>query len=75
MQRWAEVTPDGFRFCPKTPKTITHDPDVPLDRAVDAMHEFLAVMSELGPKLGVVLIQFPPSFTAREAQSSRNASG
>jgi uncharacterized protein YecE (DUF72 family) len=67
VRTWAEVTPDDFRFCAKTPKTITHDPDVSLDRAVDAMHEFLGVMSELGPKLGVVLLQFPPSFTVREA--------
>jgi uncharacterized protein YecE (DUF72 family) len=71
VQTWAEVTPDDFRFCPKTPKSVTHDPDVTLDRAVGVMHEFLDVMSALGKKLGVVLIQFPPSFTVREAPSLR----
>jgi len=71
VRTWAEVTPDDFRFCPKAPKSVTHDPDVTLDRAVGAMHEFLDVMSALGKKLGVVLIQFPPSFTVREAPSLR----
>jgi uncharacterized protein YecE (DUF72 family) len=68
---WAEVTPEKFRFCPKTFKGVTHDPDVALDGAVGAMHDFLEVMRALGPKLGVVLIQFPPSFAAREAPSLR----
>jgi uncharacterized protein YecE (DUF72 family) len=71
VRTWAEVTPDAFRFCPKTPKSITHDPDLTLDRAVGAMHEFLDVMSALGEKLGVVLIQFPPSFTARDENALR----
>ena len=71
VRTWAEVTPPGFRFCPKAPKTITHDPDVTLDRAVGAMHEFLEVMAALGEKLGPVLIQFPPSFAAREEPSLR----
>src|SRR5688572_25829990 len=71
VRTWAEVTPEGFRFCPKAPKTITHDPDVALDRAVGAMHEFLEVISALGPKLGPVLIQFPPSLSASEAPSLR----
>ena len=71
VKTWAAVTPDDFRFCPKTPKTITHDPEVTLDRAVGAMHEFLDVMGGLGPKLGVVLIQFPPGFTVRETASLR----
>ncbi|HLF91557.1 MAG TPA: DUF72 domain-containing protein, partial [Anaerolineales bacterium] len=24
VQRWRDQTPDGFIFCPKTPRTITH---------------------------------------------------
>ena len=62
--RWAEATPAGFRFAVKTPRAVTHD-DLPLERAVSAMLEFLeAARGGLGEKLGVVLIQYPPHFEA-----------
>jgi uncharacterized protein YecE (DUF72 family) len=65
VRSWAAVTPDDFRFATKAPKTVTHDPDVRLDRAVGPMIEFLDVMRNLAEKLGPVLVQFPPSFTVR----------
>lgn len=57
--RWAETVPDGFRFAVKVPKTITHerrlvDVEAPLDR-------FLTEVAALGPKLGPLLVQLPPS--------------
>lgn len=57
--RWAASTPEGFRFAVKAPKQITH-----LKRLVDAGAEvegFIAETSGLGNKLGVVLVQLPPS--------------
>jgi uncharacterized protein YecE (DUF72 family) len=62
FRRWAEATPAGFRFSVKTPRAVTHD--VPPDRAVPAMLEFLDAARGLGEKLGVVLIQYPPGFEA-----------
>lgn len=62
--RWASAVPDDFRFCPKAPRAVTHDAEPALDGAVGPMTEFLDSMRALGPKLGAVLIQFPPSFTA-----------
>lgn len=59
VEHWAEVTPEHFRFCVKTPKGITHDGN--LERRHTQMHEFLKVMRAFDPKLGVVLIQLPPS--------------
>lgn len=58
-ERWAASTPEGFAFAVKLPRTITHagrlrDYDVPLRR-------FLDEIAGLGGKLGVVLIQLPPS--------------
>lgn len=58
-QRWADDVPEHFRFAVKMPKTITHegrlrDVDEPLQR-------FLEEIDGLGPKLGPVLIQLPPS--------------
>ncbi len=60
VKRWLSATPEDFRFCPKTPRIITHDKG--LQSAHLDMAEFLTVMRELGEKLGVILIQLPPSF-------------
>jgi uncharacterized protein YecE (DUF72 family) len=65
VRRWADATPAEFRFCAKTPRAVTHDAS--LDRGVLPMLQFLDVMRGLGEKLAVVLLQFPPTFTAREA--------
>jgi len=59
VRRWAEVTPDTFKFCVKTPREVTHDGS--LDRRTGEMGRFLDVMRALGPKLATVLIQLPPS--------------
>jgi len=59
VKRWAEVTPDEFKFCVKTPKDVTHKGA--LGRRLGPMLGFLDVMRTFGPKLAVVLIQLPPS--------------
>jgi uncharacterized protein YecE (DUF72 family) len=58
--RWAQSVPSDFRFAVKLPKAISHtarliDTSAPLDAFVDEV-------GGLGPKLGVVLLQLPPSF-------------
>jgi len=59
--RWAELTPDDFVFAVKGPRFLTHmkrlnEPRVPLAN-------FLASgVLRLGPKLGPILWQLPPSF-------------
>ena len=57
--RWADSTPDDFRFAVKLPRAITHEQrlahaDAPLDR-------FAGEAGALGDKLGCVLVQLPPS--------------
>jgi uncharacterized protein YecE (DUF72 family) len=66
VQRWTDAVPDGFTFCVKTPKTITHD--APIAFGVGAMRQFLRVLTPMraAGKLGCVLIQFPPTFSAGE---------
>jgi uncharacterized protein YecE (DUF72 family) len=64
FDRWAAATPDGFRFCPKLPRAITHDN--PLAGGGPATDDFLRSARRLGPKLGVVLIQFAPTFEANQ---------
>ncbi len=64
VRQWALTVPEGFKFCVKTPREITHD--LRLLEAQPAMETFLKTMRLLGHKLGAILIQLPPSFTAAE---------
>jgi len=57
--RWADSVPEGFRFSAKLPRAITHT--ARLVDAEGALDAFLAEVSALGPKLGCVLVQLPPS--------------
>lgn len=62
--QWARSTPAAFVFCPKTPRAITHE--MRLLDVEEAFGEFVRVMQLMGPKLGPILIQFPPDFTRAE---------
>lgn len=61
VQRWADNTPDTFRFCPKLPRLVTHEgPLMPqLPKALD----FLTLMQGLGPRLGPIFAQLPPRYS------------
>ena len=65
--RWAAETPDAFRFAVKLPRTVTHD--ARLVGVEPALDRFLDEVAGLGSKLGVLLVQLPPSlaFDARVA--------
>jgi uncharacterized protein YecE (DUF72 family) len=68
-ERWADSTPAGFRFSAKIPKTITHQ-----RRLVDADDElarFLEEVSGLGPKIGPLIVQLPPSLAFDEPTAAR----
>jgi uncharacterized protein YecE (DUF72 family) len=62
--RWAASVPDGFRFSVKLPKTITHERR--LVACEDLLDRFAAEVAGLGTKLGVVLVQLPPSLAFEE---------
>lgn len=57
---WARQVPDGFRFTLKAPRRITHDRR--LRDVGDLVRGFCTAASELGPKLGALLFQLPPTF-------------
>jgi len=58
VQNWREVSPEGFLFAAKFPQEVTHERNL-----VDADAEsFVRTMSELGDRLGPLLLQLPPSF-------------
>lgn len=59
VQRWKTVTPEGFVFSPKLPRKITHENK--LSDFESTLTYFYSVMSKLGPKLGPIVAQLPPS--------------
>jgi len=59
---WEELVGPGFRFCPKLPRSLSHDKRMEHPAPEIAMMENLA--DELGPHLGCALLQLPPSFRA-----------
>ena len=65
VKKWAAAVPGGFSFAVKTPRLVTHD--VVIDRATGAMMKFIEVARHFGDKLGPVLLQFGPTFSARES--------
>jgi uncharacterized protein YecE (DUF72 family) len=65
-RRWIEITPSTFRFTCKLPREITH-----LSRLRDCkaeLNSFLKQVEPLAPKLQVILIQLPPSFTLKDGR-------
>jgi uncharacterized protein YecE (DUF72 family) len=64
-ERWAQCTPPGFRFSVKVPKAMTHE--ARLAGCGPLLDRFVAEVSGLGDKLGVLVVQLPPKFTFEEA--------
>ncbi len=63
VQKWRQQSPEGFVFSAKFPRSITHEA-----RLMDCggrAEAFVDVMSELGDRMGALLIQLPPSMTVR----------
>jgi len=65
--RWAASVPDGFRFSVKVPRQITHA--LKLHDADAAMRAFMDDATQLGDKLGCLLVQLPPSLALNEADA------
>jgi uncharacterized protein YecE (DUF72 family) len=63
-KRWDRITPDNFRFAAKFPRTITHEKR--LAEPEKELRYFFEMMRPLQRKLLALLIQLPPSLTAKE---------
>lgn len=59
--RWRDATPPGFKFAVKAPRAITHH--AKLTGYGEALAVFVTEAKALGPKLGPLLIQLPPSLS------------
>lgn len=60
VDRWRDDTPDGFHFCFKFPRHISHDRR--LRNTWDETTAFIERMAAMGSRLGPFLLQLPPSF-------------
>jgi uncharacterized protein YecE (DUF72 family) len=61
VRRWADQTPDGFRFALKVPRDVTHEITPTSEAVLDGFLRSLEPLRRSG-KLGPVVLQFPPSF-------------
>lgn len=59
--KWAAAVPDDFQFAVKLPKVATHGRR--LVNVDDILDRFLAEATQLGGKLGPLLVQLPPSLS------------
>ena len=59
LDGWSAATPPRFKLTLKAPKRITHD--ARLRDCADRTRQFFETASTLGPKLGALLFQLPPT--------------
>lgn len=61
IARWGAAVPESFRFATKAHRRLTHGKEIAPDSEQRGfLDTFLGSVSILGPRLGVVLFQFPP---------------
>lgn len=60
VKQWKSSAPEGFTFCPKIPKRITHD--LHLEGVREYLDHFTNRLGLLDEKLGPFVVQMPPSF-------------
>lgn len=58
VERWAEETPETFRFAFKVPKVVSHERA--LLRCEAQVRTFAELFRPLGPRLGPSMLQLPP---------------
>lgn len=59
VENWVNKVPDGFLFCPKMSKYLTHIKR--LHEPEETLERFFDVFEPMKEKMGPVLIQLPPS--------------
>ena len=60
LQDWSQTVPDGFTFTLKAPRRITHELRLKAE-SKELVETFCSRAGILGPKLGVLLFQLPPT--------------
>lgn len=66
IERWASETAEGFQFCLKVPRDISHDARlVNCERLTDELIDRLCLLKDRN-RLGPSFLQLAPNFSARE---------
>jgi uncharacterized protein YecE (DUF72 family) len=60
VAKWTEQTPAGFEFCPKLPRSISHEGA--LRPKIAAALQFIELIQGLGERLGPIFMQLPPGY-------------
>jgi len=61
ISSWSAEMPDGFQFCPKLPRAISHEGQ--LEGHTEDTLSFVEIMRQLGPRLGPMFLQLPPRYS------------
>lgn len=69
FEKWASVTPSDFEFSLKLHRSFTHNPD--LKYKVSDLKNNIQLMSHLGPKWTVLLLQFPGKLEFNQKKMSK----
>lgn len=64
IQGWAADMVEGFQFCPKLPRTISHSGQ--LTEHIEEALAFVDMMTGLGSNLGPMFLQLPPRYAPRQ---------
>lgn len=64
IKKWKQATPDGFKFCFKFHRSITHQKR--LQNVEDDILSFLEAFDPIMERLGPFMIQLPPQFSPAE---------
>jgi uncharacterized protein YecE (DUF72 family) len=64
VEGWAAEMPEGFRFCPKIRRTISHAGK--LTEHIEETLSFVEMMNRLGSNLGPMFLQLPPRYAPRQ---------
>tara|TARA_Y100000782_G_C10188536_1_gene268572 strand:- start:6692 stop:7594 length:903 start_codon:yes stop_codon:yes gene_type:complete len=67
IRTWRDKVPEGFRFCPKWPQSISHRRR--FKNHEDMSEDFLRSIFNFSEKLGPCFIQLPPNFTINQAEN------
>jgi len=64
IESWAAEMPEGFHFCPKISRAISHEGK--LSQYIEDALSFMDIMSQLGSRLGPAFLQLPPRYSPRQ---------
>lgn len=71
VKKWGDAVPEGFKFCFKFHRSITHDKK--LHDAGDNIRSFISRFEPISDKLGPFMIQLPPEFSYEHIQDLEEA--